>query len=136
MSSSSSGANLEARMSDLSQQLNQKDAELDQQVSNFINAGFDEVDNYLKETDRDIEATNKNTKDELRQKVESIKKGVKDRKERLREKIDKAKNAPKEHARKEAENALDAMEEDLSKGDLESAHIDRWVANIWLQASN
>ena len=39
MSTSSSEASLEGRMSDLSQQLNQKDAELDQEVSDFINAG-------------------------------------------------------------------------------------------------
>jgi len=30
---------------------------------------------------------------------------------------------------------IHAMEEDLSKGDLVSAHVDRWIASNWLKAS-
>ena len=67
--------------------------------------------------DMDTEATKKDLRDGLRQRVEAAKKGAKDR------------------ASKEAENALNRMEEDLSNEDLVSAHIDRWIANQWLKAS-
>jgi hypothetical protein len=67
--------------------------------------------------DMDTEATNKDLRDGLRQRVEAAKKGAKDR------------------ASKEAENALNRMEEDLSNEDLVSAHIDRWIANQWLKGS-
>jgi hypothetical protein len=61
--------------------------------------------------------------------------GIKDRKDRLRERVEAAKRAPKDRARKEADDALNSMEEDLSKEDLVAAHIDRWVAHQWLKAS-
>jgi hypothetical protein len=67
--------------------------------------------------DMDTEATKKDLRDGLRQRVEAAKKGAKDR------------------ASKEAENALNRMEEDLSNEDLVSAHIHRWIANQWLKAS-
>jgi hypothetical protein len=67
--------------------------------------------------DMDTEATKKDLRDGLRQRVEAAKKGAKDR------------------ASKEVENALNRMEEDLSNEDLVSAHIDRWIANQWLKAS-
>jgi hypothetical protein len=67
--------------------------------------------------DMDTEATKKDLRDGLRQRVEAAKKGAKDR------------------ASKEAENALNRMEEDLSNEDLVSAHIDRWIANQWLKGS-
>lgn len=44
-------------------------------------------------------------------------------------------NKPKDHAAKEAESALNAMEEDISSGDLDSAQVHRWIANQWLKAS-
>lgn len=128
MSSSSSVESLEGRLSDLTQQLNQKDAELDEAVADFIEASIDE-------DEEDIEATNKNIKEGLRQRVERIKKGARDRKQRLKEKVDAAKQKPKDHAKRNAEQALDAMEKDLSEGDLESAYINRWEANVWLRAS-
>jgi hypothetical protein len=68
--------------------------------------------------DMDTEATKKDLRDGLRQRVEAAKKGAKDR------------------ASKEAENALNRMEEDLSNEDLVSAHIHRWIANQWLKASS
>jgi hypothetical protein len=64
-----------------------------------------------------------------------VKKGIKDRKDDLRQRIEAAKKAPKEQARKNAENELNLMEEDLSIGDLDSAHIHRWIASQWLKAS-
>jgi hypothetical protein len=67
--------------------------------------------------DMDTEATKKDLRDGLRQRVEAAKKGAKDR------------------ASKEAENALNRMEEDLSNEDLVSAHIHRWIATQWLKAS-
>ena len=67
--------------------------------------------------DMDTEATKKDLRDGLGQRVEAAKKGAKDR------------------ASKEAENALNRMEEDLSNEDLVSAHIHRWIANQWLKAS-
>ena len=53
----------------------------------------------------------------------------------LRQRVEVAKKQPKIKAGKEAESALNAMEEDLSRGDLESAHINRWIASQWLKAS-
>jgi hypothetical protein len=85
--------------------------------------------------DRDIEETNKGLRDGLRQRVEAVNKAIKDRKDDLRQRVEAAKKAPKDHARKEAEQALNRMQEDLSKEDLVSAHIDRWVANQWLKVS-
>jgi hypothetical protein len=64
-----------------------------------------------------------------------VKKRIKDRKDELRQKVEAAKNKPKDKARQEAESALNAMEEDLSRGDLDSAHVHRWTANQWLKAS-
>jgi hypothetical protein len=58
-----------------------------------------------------------------------------DRKDDLRQRVEAAKKAPKDRDRKEAEQALNRMEEDLSKEDLVSAHIDRWIANQWLKVS-
>jgi hypothetical protein len=39
------------------------------------------------------------------------------------------------HLSIEADDALNSMKEDLAKGDLVAAHINRWVANQWLKAS-
>jgi hypothetical protein len=128
MSSGSSVESLEGRLTDLTRQLNGKDAELDEAVADFIDASIDDLD-------EDIEATNKNIKEGLRQRVERIKQGARDRKQRLKEKVDAAKQKPKDDAKRNAEQALDAMEQDLSEGDLESAHVNRWVANVWLRAS-
>jgi hypothetical protein len=124
----SSYGSLETRLGDLTRQLNQKDAELDQQLDEIMEATFDEID---QEIDRDIETT----KEGLRQRVEAVKKKIKDRKDELKRKVEAAKNKPKDKAREEAESALNAMEEDLSRGDLDSAHYNRWVANQWLKAS-
>jgi len=74
-------------------------------------------------------------RDGLRQRVEAVNKAIKDRKDDLRQRVEAAKKAPKDHARKEAEQALNRMQEDLSKEDLVSAHIYRWVANQWLKVS-
>jgi len=71
----------------------------------------------------------------LSQRVEAVKKGIKERKDKLKQSVEAAKRAPKDRARKEAEDGLNSMEEALSKGDLVSAHIDRWVANQWLKVS-
>jgi hypothetical protein len=71
----------------------------------------------------------------LRKRVEAIKKGIKDRKDDLRQRVEAAKKGSKDRASKEAEEALNRMEEDLSKEDLESAYVHRWVANQWLKAS-
>lgn len=71
----------------------------------------------------------------MRKRVEAVKKGMKDRKDDLRQRVEAAKKAPKDRANKEAEQALNKMQEDLSKEDLESAHIHRWIANQWLKAS-
>ena len=131
MSSGSSVEGLQARLSGLTQQLNQKDAELDEEVSDFIDASLDSLE-------EGIEATHKNIKEGLSQRVERIKEGLKNRKQNLKQKIDTAKKRAKEEDRKEAEGeareALDAMEENLSEGDLESAYINRWVANSWLES--
>lgn len=120
----SSYTSLDARLAELTRQLNQKDAELGQQLDEIM----DEIDQDI---DRDIETT----REGLRQRVEAVKKKIKDRKDELRQKIEAAKNKPKDHAAKEAESALNAMEEDISKGDLDSAHVHRWIANQWLKAS-
>ena len=116
-------SSLEARLTELTRQLNQKDAELDRELEEII----DEMDRGI---DRDIETT----KEGLKKRVEAVKKRIKDRKDELRQKVEAAKNKPKEHATKEAESALNAMEKDISNGDLDSAHFHRWVANQWLKA--
>jgi hypothetical protein len=64
-----------------------------------------------------------------------VKKRIKDRKDELRRRVEAAKNASKDKAHKEAESALNAMEEYLSEGDLESAHVSRWIASQWLKVS-
>jgi ElaB/YqjD/DUF883 family membrane-anchored ribosome-binding protein len=97
-------------MEKLTSQLRQKDEELDQELDEAIQASFDEVD-------QDIKATDKNLREGLRRRVEA------------------AKNAPKDKAHKEAESALNAMEEYLSEGDFESAHVSRWISSQWLKAS-
>jgi hypothetical protein len=119
---------LDARLTELTRQLNQKDTGLDQEVDEAIEASLDDLD-------RDIETTKKDLRDGLRQKVEAVKKGIKDRKDGLRQKVEAAKKGAKDRAGKEAEDALNAMEEDLSNGDLVSAQVDRWVASQWLKAS-
>ena len=124
----SSDISLDTRLAGLTRQLNQKDAESDQQLDELIEANFDELD---QEIDRDIETT----REGIRRRVEAVKKKIKDRKDELRQKVEAAKNKPKEHAAKEAQNALNAMEEDISSGDLDSAHFHRWIANRWLKAS-
>src|SRR6476660_2989048 len=113
----SSYSSLEARMTELTHQLKQKDAELDQELDEVIQADEEELDQQLDDIDRDIETTNKDLREGLRQRVEAVKK------------------APKDRARKEAEDALNRMQEDLSKEDLESAQIQRWIASQWLKAS-
>ena len=50
---STSYFSLDTRMEELSRQLKQKDEQLDQQVAEVVEASFDEVD-------QDIEATDKN----------------------------------------------------------------------------
>jgi ABC-type transporter Mla subunit MlaD len=121
----SSYDSLNARLKELTGQLDQKDTELDQEVDDIIETDLDELD-------ESIEGTEKDLKEGLRKKVEAVKMGIKDRKDRLRERVE---GAPKDRARKEADDALNSMEEDLSKGDLVAAHIDRWVAHQWLKAS-
>jgi hypothetical protein len=64
-----------------------------------------------------------------------VKNGIKSRKDDLKRKVEAAKNQPKEKARKEAESALNDMEADMSRGDLESAHVNRWIAKQWLKLS-
>lgn len=123
-----SNLSLETRMEELTRQLNQKDAELEQEVDDIIAADFDALD-------ADIEADKKELREGLRQKVDEIKKGIKDRKDDLRRKVEEAKQKPKDHARKEAEDSLNRMEEHLSNNDLVSAHVSRWIANQWLKAS-
>jgi uncharacterized phage infection (PIP) family protein YhgE len=131
----SSYSSLEARMAELTRQLKQKDAELDQQLDEIIQANEEELDKQLDDIDRDIETTKKDLREGLRRRVEAVKKGIKDRKDELRQRVEAAKKQPKIKAGKEAESALNAMEEDLSRGDLESAHINRWTASQWLKAS-
>ena len=121
-------SSLDTRMEELTRQLNQKDAELDQEVDDIVEADLDALD-------RDIESTRKDLREGLRQRVEAVKKGIRDRKDDLRQRVEAAKKAPKDRASKEAENALNRMQEDLSNEDLVSAYIDRWVANQWLKAS-
>ena len=121
-------SSLDTRMEELTRQLNQKDAELDQEVDDIIEADLDALDT-------DIESTRKDLREGLRQRVEAVKKGIRDRKDDLRQRVEAAKKAPKDRANKEAEQALNKMQEDLSKEDLESAHIHRWIANQWLKAS-
>jgi hypothetical protein len=106
----SSHESLDVRLTELTHQLDQKDTELDQEVNEIVEADLDALD-------RNIEATKKGLRDDLRQRVEA------------------AKKAPKDRARKEAEQTLNRMEEDLSKEDLVSAHVDRWIANQWLKVS-
>jgi len=124
----SSHESLDTRLTELTRQLDQKDTELDQEVDGIVEADLDALD-------REIEETNKGLRDGLRQRVEAVNKAIKDRKDDLRQRVEAAKKAPKDHARKEAEQALNRMQEDLSKEDLVSAHIDRWVANQWLKVS-
>jgi hypothetical protein len=124
----SSYDSLSTRYSDLTRQLIQKDAELDEKLQKSIEADIDYVD-------QEIEAAKKGLKEGLRQKVETVKEGIQERKDDLRHKIDEIKKGQKDRARKEAENALNEMEEDLSNKDLESAYVDRWVANQWLKVS-
>jgi hypothetical protein len=131
----SSHDSLDARFTNLTRQLNQKDTELDQELDEIIRADEAELDQELDELDSDTEASEKKLREGLRQKVEAVKKGIKDRKDELRQKVEAAKKAPKDHASKEAEHALKRMEEDLSNEDLVSAHIDRWIASQWLKAS-
>jgi paraquat-inducible protein B len=121
-------SSLDTRMEELTRQLNQKDAELDQEVDDIVEADLDALD-------RDIESTRKDLREGLRQRVEAVKKGIRDRKDDLRQRVEAAKKAPKDRATKEAEQALNRMQEDLSNEDLVSAYIDRWVANQWLKAS-
>jgi ABC-type transporter Mla subunit MlaD len=115
-------------MEELTSQLNQKDTELDQEIDDIIQADEEALDRALDEDEKDL-------REGLRKRVEAIKKGIKDRKDDLRQRVEAAKKAPKDRASKEAENALNRMQEDLSKEDLVSAHIHRWVANQWLKAS-
>jgi SPX domain protein involved in polyphosphate accumulation len=121
-------SSLDTRMEELSRQLKQKDEQLDQELDDAIQASFDEMD-------EEIESDEKKFREGLGQRVEAVKKGIRDRKDDLRQRVEAVKNGPKDRARKEAENALNRMEEDLSNEDLESAHVDRWVANQWLKAS-
>jgi hypothetical protein len=124
----SSHESLDARLTELTRQLDQKDTELDQEVDDIIQADLDALDS-------DIEATKKDLRDGLRQRVEAVKKGIKDRKDDLRQRVEAAKKGPKDRASKEAEQAINRMQEDLSNEDLVSAHIHRWSANQWLKAS-
>jgi uncharacterized protein YicC (UPF0701 family) len=124
----SSHDSLDATLTGLTRQLDQKDTELDQEVDDIIQADLDALDSALDEEDKDL-------REGLRKRVEAVKKGIKDRKDDLRQRVEAAKKAPKDRASKEAENALNRMQEDLSNGDLVAAHIDRWVANQWLKAS-
>jgi paraquat-inducible protein B len=124
----SSHESLDTRLTELTRQLDQKDTELDQEVDEIVEADLDALD-------RDIEETNKGLRDGLRQRVEAVNKAIKDRKDDLRQRVEAAKKAPKDRARKEAEQTLNRMEEDLSKEDLVSAHVDRWIANQWLKVS-
>ena len=124
----SSYDSLNGRLKELTGQLDQKDTELDQEVDDIIETDLDELDKTIEGTEKDLE-------EGLRKRVEAVKKGIKDRKDRVRERVEAAKRAPKDRARKEADDALNSMEEDLSKGDLVAAHIDRWEAHQWLKAS-
>ncbi len=124
----SSHDSLDARLTELTRQLDQKDTELDQEVDDIIQADLDALDRTLDEEDKDL-------REGLRKRVEAVKRGIKDRKDDLRQKVEAAKKAPKDRASKEAENALNRMQEDLSNEDLVSAHIHRWVANQWVKAS-
>jgi len=124
----SSHESLDARLTGLTRQLDQKDTELDQEVDDIIQADLDALDRALDEEEKDL-------REGLRKRVEAVKRGIKDRKDDLRQRVEAAKKAPKDRASKEAEQALNRMQEDLSNEDLESAHIHRWVANQWLKAS-
>jgi ABC-type transporter Mla subunit MlaD len=124
----SSYGSLNTRLAELTRQLNQKDAEYDQQLDEIIETDLDELEKTIDRTDKDLE-------EGARKRVEAVKKRIKDRKDELRQKVEAAKNKPKEHAAKEAENALNAMAEDISSGDLDSAHVHRWIANQWLKVS-
>ena len=121
-------------MAELTHQLKRKDAELDQELDEVIQAD-EELDQQLDDIDRDIETTKKDLTEGLRRRVDAVKKGIKDRKDELRQRVEAAKKVPKDRARKEAEDALNRMQEDLSKEDLESAEIQRWVTSQWLKAS-
>lgn len=115
-------------MNQLTQKLNKMDADLDQEVA-------DDIESSINEVDEDIAVTNKELKEGLRQKVEKVKRGIKDRKDALRQKVKAAEKGIRDQPYKEAEDALNAMEKDLSQGDLVSAHINRWIANVWLKAA-
>ena len=131
MTNISNYSSFNTRMEELSRQLKQKDEQLDQELDELIQADLDAID-------RDIESDNNNPREGLRQKVEAVKKGIKDRKDQelRRQKVEEAKRKEyKDRARKEAEDALNRMELNLSKEDLESAYVDLWVANQWLKAS-
>jgi ABC-type transporter Mla subunit MlaD len=124
----SSHESLDARLTELTRQLDQKDTELDQEVDDIIQADFDALDRALDEEEKDL-------REGLRKRVEAVKKGIKDRKDDLRQGVEAAKKGAKDRASREAEQALNRMQEDLSNEDLVSAQIHRWVANQWLKAS-
>jgi hypothetical protein len=84
----------------------------------LLNAASSVLQGTFDGIDQDIEATKKDLKDGLRQKVEAVKKGIKERKDGLRQRVETAKKEAKDRASKEAGQALNSMEEDLSKGDL------------------
>ena len=71
----------------------------------------------------------------MQTKVEKIKTGIQDQKDELRQKVEAAKKGIRDRPYKEAESALNDMEKNLSEGDLVSAHINRWKANVWLKVA-
>jgi hypothetical protein len=121
-------SSLNTRMEELTRQLKEKDEQLDEELNEVIQASFDELD-------QEIESDKENLREGLRQKVAAVKKGIKDRKDGLRQKVESAKTGAKDRAAKEAEDALNRMEKNLKDGDLESAYVDRWIANQWLKVS-
>jgi hypothetical protein len=58
---------LNARLTELTTQLSKKDTEVDQQMDEIMEASFDDLDS-------EIETTNKDLRDGLRQRVEAVKK--------------------------------------------------------------
>ena len=124
----SSQDSLESRLTELTRQLNQKDADLDQAIDDIIAADFEALDEAIEEDKKDLQ-------EGLKQKVEAVKKRIKDTKDDLRQKVEAARTGAKDHARKEAEASLNRMEEHLSNNDLVSAQVSRWVASQWLKAS-
>ncbi len=71
----------------------------------------------------------------MQTKVEKIKTGIQDQKDELRQKVEAAKKGIRDRPYKETESALNDMEKNLSEGDLVSAHINRWKANVWLKVA-